>query len=320
MYILSDYLELTKDGFQGEICVAGNALALGYVDMKEEADDRLLVDNPHDDRENYKQLYRTGDYGRIEKLGGTRFVFIEGRTDTQMNVRGQSVILDEIEELLRRNEKIQEAYLAVYEPSTINQVSSMIQKLNGVFETGKSRRFSWHDFCLQKIVGFVLPKTSFVQALTPAEVRGALSNQIPDYLLPDIKVVEEIPRVGKFLRVSQHQLLRFYEEEREICERLNVEFGFVNRFQGFDDMCSIYFEAFSSWGKLKVPADKLSMAKILLEGLAKFAGIPVEIAAESLTSTFYELGGTSINTLTVLLYLHKNGCTISTLVLFLYVT
>ena len=125
VYILSDYLELTKDGFQGEICVAGNPLALGYVDMKEEAEERHFVENPHDDRENYKQLYRTGDYGRIEKLGGKRFVFIEGRIDTQITVRGQSVILEEVEELLRRNEKIQEAYLAVYEPSTINQVSTM---------------------------------------------------------------------------------------------------------------------------------------------------------------------------------------------------
>ena len=84
-------------------------------------------------------------------------------------------------------------------------------------------------------MGFILPKTRFAQELMPAEVRGVLSNQIPDYLLPDIKIVEDMPRIGKFQRISQYQLLRIYEEERELGK---TSCHFVSSFKYFHEFMS----------------------------------------------------------------------------------
>lgn len=53
IYIVGDHLGVISDGNQGEICVSGLALAMGYVSCANEQDlvDRkeVFVKNPHND-------------------------------------------------------------------------------------------------------------------------------------------------------------------------------------------------------------------------------------------------------------------------------
>lgn len=63
-------------------------------------------------------LYRTGDFGRV--VGGK--LFYEGRTDSQVKVRGHRVDLSEIEAVLQKLEEVDKVYILVYKPGEFSQV------------------------------------------------------------------------------------------------------------------------------------------------------------------------------------------------------
>lgn len=76
----------------GEICVRGTALALGYLNSKEQ-NDAHFVQNPLNTR--YPELiYRTGDLGKYNK--NDELVF-SGRKDFQIKYMGHRIELEEIE-------------------------------------------------------------------------------------------------------------------------------------------------------------------------------------------------------------------------------
>jgi non-ribosomal peptide synthetase-like protein len=99
---------------EGEIGIAGIALAEGYLnrpDKTEEAfiDDFLAIeDNPSG------RIYRTGDLGRVN---GDDEVEHHGRIDTQVKIRGYRIELDEIEAVLREAPGVDQAVISTHQPS-----------------------------------------------------------------------------------------------------------------------------------------------------------------------------------------------------------
>ena len=82
--------DITYRVIDGELHIAGPALALGYDDPAETARRFITIDNT--------RFYRTGD--RVEPTPhGLAFV---GRTDRQIKLRGRRIELDEVELALRR--------------------------------------------------------------------------------------------------------------------------------------------------------------------------------------------------------------------------
>ena len=80
---------------QGEICVAGTALALGYYN-NEENTRKAFVQNPVNDK--YPELiYRTGDIGYYGDDGNMYFA---GRKDFQIKHMGHRIELEEVEAAL----------------------------------------------------------------------------------------------------------------------------------------------------------------------------------------------------------------------------
>jgi amino acid adenylation domain-containing protein len=90
VYILNDQLELCPEGVEGEICIGGKGLSLGYVG-DEELTMQKFVSNPYAKGE---RLYRSGDIGRYRWDGSVEFV---GRRDSQVKLRGHRIELGEIE-------------------------------------------------------------------------------------------------------------------------------------------------------------------------------------------------------------------------------
>lgn len=76
----------------------------------------------------YKVLYRTGDFARVvgDKL------FYEGRTDSQVKVRGHRVDLSEIEAALQKLEEVDKVYILVYKPGEFNQVRKVAFILSAI--------------------------------------------------------------------------------------------------------------------------------------------------------------------------------------------
>ncbi len=90
--LLSEDGTLAPDGGQGEICVRGTSLTLGYYNDPERTRD-AFVQNPLND--SYPELiYKTGDIGRFNEAGELCFV---SRKDFQIKHMGHRIELGEIE-------------------------------------------------------------------------------------------------------------------------------------------------------------------------------------------------------------------------------
>lgn len=86
---------ITKSNIQGEICVSGVGLALGYFGNTDKSEHSFIQTPQHND---YRDLiYRTGDYGYFNDL--KELIFI-GRIDDQIKFQGYRIELGEIETVI----------------------------------------------------------------------------------------------------------------------------------------------------------------------------------------------------------------------------
>ena len=102
IYILNDNLILMPVGVRGELCIAGDGLARGYL-KKPELTSEKFVACPYNDGE---RIYRTGDLARWLPDGNIEF---SGRMDQQIKIRGFRIEIGEIESRLRRYDQVKEA-------------------------------------------------------------------------------------------------------------------------------------------------------------------------------------------------------------------
>lgn len=88
-YILNERGEEVLDWITGDIYIAGDGLALGYLGDKELTEKKFIYLESLQER-----LYKTGDIGRYMPDGNIEF---QGRLDFQVKIRGHRVELGEIE-------------------------------------------------------------------------------------------------------------------------------------------------------------------------------------------------------------------------------
>lgn len=86
---------IRKPGIVGEICVAGTALALGYLNAPE-ATRKAFTQNPLNPHFP-ERIYRTGDLGKLGEDGNLYFC---GRRDFQIKLFGHRIELEEVESAL----------------------------------------------------------------------------------------------------------------------------------------------------------------------------------------------------------------------------
>lgn len=88
-------------GEQGEICITGTCLTMGYYKNREKTDE-VFAQNPMNDA--YGELiYRTGDIGRYNEHGELVFVC---RRDSQIKHMGHRIELGEIESAALKRERV----------------------------------------------------------------------------------------------------------------------------------------------------------------------------------------------------------------------
>ena len=102
VFLLDDNDALvTEKGVQGEICVGGTALALGYYKDREKTD-QVFVQNPLNKAYN-EMIYRTGDLGKYNEEGDLVYV---SRKDFQIKHLGHRIELGEIEAVTMAREGV----------------------------------------------------------------------------------------------------------------------------------------------------------------------------------------------------------------------
>ena len=163
--ILDRNKKLQPVGVPGELCVAGQAVAHGYLNHSELTHEKFTT-NPYAEDE---PLYCTGDLARWRADGNIEFM---GRLDNQVKIRGNRVELGEIESQLLNHEEVEEAVVAA--------------------------QAQGNDYCL---VGYYVA----AQELDVRALKEHLAVRLPDYMTPTYFVrLESLPLLpnGKMNRKS----------------------------------------------------------------------------------------------------------------------
>jgi amino acid adenylation domain-containing protein len=165
VYVLDERGAPVAEGEEGELCAAGDGVALGYLNRPELTAERFVPD-PFD-AAGRRLMYRTGDRVRRRPDGNLEFL---GRVDRQVKIGGKRVELDEIEASIRRTGLVEDA--AVISPG----VAAGPRKIHAYVKSTRDT-----DALVQ-------------------ELRAALRGELPDYMLPaSIVVLGTLPLtpVGK---------------------------------------------------------------------------------------------------------------------------
>nr|WP_071926399.1 non-ribosomal peptide synthetase [Nocardia mangyaensis] len=161
VYVLDSRLRPVPPGIAGELYLAGDQLARGYVARPGLTADRFVAD-PFGAAQ---RMYRTGDlvvWRRPTASAPHRLDYL-GRIDFQVKFRGQRIELGEIETALLGHDSVSQAVALVVATELGDQ-----------------------------LVAYVVPAPGF--AADPDRLRAAVSKTLPVYMVPaSITVLDELP-------------------------------------------------------------------------------------------------------------------------------
>ena len=147
VFILDRHLEPLPTGIPGDLYIAGEGLALGYLNRPDLTSERF-VPNPFDP--SGSRMYRTGDIARFLPDGSIDY---RSRADNQVKIRGFRIELEEIETALAGHPSITAAVAVVHSPAAGDQ----------------------------RLVCYFIPRGP---APTSTGLRDFLRRSLPDYMVP----------------------------------------------------------------------------------------------------------------------------------------
>lgn len=160
-YILDDSMQPVAVGVTGELYLAGDQLARGYLHDEELTRERFLEVDPTGPIPE-ERLYRTGDLCRWREDGEIEFL---GRVDQQVKIRGFRVELEEIE-------------------STLESIEGVDGAAAAVVDGGGGQK---------TLVAYLVSRDG---AVTSGMARAYLAERLPRYMLPQVVMpLEELPRL-----------------------------------------------------------------------------------------------------------------------------
>ncbi|XP_053698599.1 linear gramicidin synthase subunit C [Sabethes cyaneus] len=174
IYIVDGKLAPVKPGEVGELFVSGSNLAQGYVNGR---DPERFIENAFAVDPVYSRLYRTGDYASVSK----GCIFYEGRTDSQIKIRGHRVDLSEVEKNLLALPGVDKGIVLCYHAGELDQA----------------------------LLGFItVQKDCMLQ--TGLQVESVLESKLAHYMIPQVIILDSIPLLvnGK---IDRQSLLKMYE-------------------------------------------------------------------------------------------------------------
>ncbi|WP_040495885.1 non-ribosomal peptide synthetase, partial [Fulvivirga imtechensis] len=115
IYILDENLNLQPTGIAGEICIAGEGVAKGYLN-RSDLNEQKFTKVPFSD----EVVYRTGDIAKWSADGNLEFL---GRKDNQVKIRGHRIELGEIEHVVLNFRGVKEAVVVAYSEGDTNDKS-----------------------------------------------------------------------------------------------------------------------------------------------------------------------------------------------------
>jgi amino acid adenylation domain-containing protein len=171
VYLLDEAQRPVPIGVPGELCAAGDGLAIGYLNAPELTASRFVnVQLQAGSKTVKERIYRTGDLARYTADGMIEFL---GRRDAQIKIRGYRVELGEIEHAAEQFPEVRAAvaYAHADGPS--------VEQIPG------DRRLAL----------YAIPRNGMEPARLTSELREFLRSQLPEHMQPQaIVLVPSFPR------------------------------------------------------------------------------------------------------------------------------
>ncbi|MBV1871177.1 MAG: amino acid adenylation domain-containing protein [Gammaproteobacteria bacterium] len=190
VYVLNEALEPQAVGVPGELCTAGQGVALGYLqsDQGVSTGAGAFISNPFAEEFGHGPvLYRTGDQVRYLSDGSLEFL---GRIDQQVKIRGFRIELGEIEAALTSLPWVTGSVVRVQEK---NQQKYLVAYLEVDVSEGSVSQGNVSEAKVPEV-------NEAQQAALVQRSRSQLSRLLPDYMQPTAyQVVTSLPvtRNGK---------------------------------------------------------------------------------------------------------------------------
>ncbi len=143
--ILNDKDELVQNNEEGELCVRGSSLAMGYYNNPEKTQ-AAFVQNPLN-KSYPEKIYRTGDIVYVNERGE---IIFKGRKDNLIKHMGYRIELDEIEHIVINTLKIVKNGCVIYNKPK--------KEITLFYENEKE--------------------------ISPAEFRNSIGTMVPKYMIP----------------------------------------------------------------------------------------------------------------------------------------
>jgi len=162
-YVLDSRLHLIPSGAVGELYLAGDQLARGYLRRPDLSADRFVADpyGPPGER-----MYRTGDLARRRADGVLEYL---GRSDFQAKIRGHRIELGEVEAALLADPAIAQAVALVAPSAAGAQLAAYVVAAEGDIDTEAVRRE-----LAQVLPSYMLPAALVVLEAFPMNSSGKL--------------------------------------------------------------------------------------------------------------------------------------------------
>jgi amino acid adenylation domain-containing protein len=124
VHILDEQLQEVPAGGEGQLCVSGDGLAIGYFNRPDLTAERFVTVTLADGRQ--VRVYQTGDMARMHADGMLEFL---GRRDRQVKIDGKRIELDEIESALRHDERLADAIVMCHQDDTGKRIVAYLKPL-----------------------------------------------------------------------------------------------------------------------------------------------------------------------------------------------
>ncbi len=136
-YVANSAGKLLPPGACGELCIAGEQVARGYLGRPEKTAE-VFVRNPYTDQKGYERMFKTGDIVRMLQDGNYEFV---GRRDSQIKIRGFRVELTEVEQVVRDYPGIKDAAVNAYDDGNSGKYIAAFVVSDTKIDTDDMKRF-----------------------------------------------------------------------------------------------------------------------------------------------------------------------------------
>ncbi|RKH55730.1 non-ribosomal peptide synthetase, partial [Corallococcus llansteffanensis] len=184
-YVLDTYLQPVPVGVAGELYLAGEGQARGYLLRPELTAEKFLpeVHGPAGSR-----MYRTGDRVRYRADGVLEYL---GRVDFQVKVRGFRIELGEVEAALRQQEAVKDAVVVAKGEGGEKRLVAYVAA-----KPGATLEAEWLKASLrQRLPEYMVPGTVVVLEALPLNANGKVDRKaLPEPEAPQAGSTYEAPR------------------------------------------------------------------------------------------------------------------------------